>query len=149
MPSASPTLTRRSGWADHIHCDLRSNVSGVKDASILQFLGARFSAIVETSPACKRLRFVQEMLHRNVPASRSRRQCSMRRPPVICIFISICIWTMAAQLTPKSNGSCGVAASGVESCDWMSAIDMRKDVTTQSQMLPVHGDNGCKIPITS
>ena len=56
----------------------------------------------------------------------------MRRLPVICIFISICIGTMAAQVTPKSNGSCGVAASGVESCDWMSAIDIRKDVTTQT-----------------
>lgn len=56
----------------------------------------------------------------------------MRRLPVICIFISICIGTMAAQVTPKSNGSCGVTASGVESCDWMSAIDIRKDVTTQT-----------------
>ena len=50
----------------------------------------------------------------------------MRRLPAICLFISISIVTATAQIMPKSSGSCGVAASGVASCDWISTINIRK-----------------------
>jgi len=55
----------------------------------------------------------------------------MRRLPAICVFISISIVTAAAQIMPKSSGSCGVAASGVASCDWVSTINIRKATTSQ------------------
>lgn len=32
---------------------------------------------------------------------------------------------------PKFSGSCGVAASGVASCDWVSTISIRKAATSQ------------------
>jgi hypothetical protein len=37
---------------------------------------------------------------------------------------------------PTSNGSCGVAASGVASCDWISAINIRQGVTRQTTDKP-------------
>lgn len=54
----------------------------------------------------------------------------MRRLPAICVFISISIVTAAAQIMPKSSGSCGVAPSGVTSCDWVSTINIRKAATS-------------------
>jgi hypothetical protein len=56
----------------------------------------------------------------------------MRRLPAICLFISISIVTAAAQIMPKSRGSCGVAASSVASCDWVSAINTRRAATSQT-----------------
>jgi hypothetical protein len=56
----------------------------------------------------------------------------MRRVPAICVFISISIITAAAQIMPKSSGSCGVAASGMASCDWISTINIRKAATSQT-----------------
>jgi hypothetical protein len=56
----------------------------------------------------------------------------MRRLPVSCVFISICIVTATAQIMPKSGGSCGVAASGVASCDWSSTIKIRKAATSRT-----------------
>jgi hypothetical protein len=55
----------------------------------------------------------------------------MRRLPAICVFISFSILTAAAQIMPTSSGSCRVAASGVASCDWISAINIRKAATSQ------------------
>jgi len=55
----------------------------------------------------------------------------MRRLPAIYVFISISIVTPAAQIMPKSSGSCGVAASGAASCDWVSTINIRKAATSQ------------------
>jgi hypothetical protein len=56
----------------------------------------------------------------------------MRRLPAICVYISISIVTGGAQIMPKSSGSCGVAASGVASCDWISALNVRKAATSQT-----------------
>lgn len=75
----------------------------------------------------------------------------MQRLPAICIFISICIATTAAQIMPKSNGSCGVAASGVASCDWISEINIRRDVTSQTteeRSNPVH-DSDTALVVTT
>lgn len=55
----------------------------------------------------------------------------MRRLPAICAFIWISVVTAAAQVMPKFSGSCGVAASGVASCDWVSTISIRKAATSQ------------------
>jgi len=56
----------------------------------------------------------------------------MRRLPAICVFISISIVTATAQIMPKSSGSCGIAASGVASCDWISTINIRKAATSRT-----------------
>lgn len=55
----------------------------------------------------------------------------MRRLPAICTFVSMSIVMAAAQITPKSSGSCAVAASGVADCNWISAIEIRKRSTSQ------------------
>jgi hypothetical protein len=56
----------------------------------------------------------------------------MRRPTAICVFFSISIVTAAAQIMPESSGSCGVAASGVKSCDWISTVNLRKAAASQT-----------------
>ena len=56
----------------------------------------------------------------------------MRRLPAICVLTSISIITGAAQTMPKSSGSCGVAASAVASCNWISTINIRKASTSQT-----------------
>ena len=56
----------------------------------------------------------------------------MRRLPAIFVFISISTVTAAAQIIPKSSGSCGVAASGVASCDWISTINIRRAASRQT-----------------
>jgi hypothetical protein len=55
----------------------------------------------------------------------------MRQLLAIYLFISILSAMMAAQIMPKSTGSCGVSASGLESCDWISAINIRKAPTSR------------------
>ena len=51
----------------------------------------------------------------------------MRYLPAFCLFVLLSSLTAAAQILPTSNGSCGIGASGVMSCDWMSGISFRKD----------------------
>jgi mannose-6-phosphate isomerase-like protein (cupin superfamily) len=50
----------------------------------------------------------------------------MRYLPSFCLFVLLSSLTTAAQILPTSNGSCGIGASGVMSCDWMSGISLRK-----------------------
>lgn len=50
----------------------------------------------------------------------------MRYVPAFGLFVLLSSLTTAAQILPTSNGSCGIGASGVMSCDWMSAISLRK-----------------------
>ena len=54
----------------------------------------------------------------------------MRRLPAVCVFVLLSISTASTQIMPTSSGSCGVAASGVASCDWISAVNIRKAVPT-------------------
>ena len=75
---------------------------------------------------------LQEMFRRSVPSSGRKEAVPMRRLPAICTFISICIMTATAQIMPKSSGSCGVAASGVASCNWISTINISKATTSQT-----------------
>jgi hypothetical protein len=51
----------------------------------------------------------------------------MRYLPACCLFVLLSSLTAAAQILPTSNGSCGIGASGVMSCDWMSGISLQKD----------------------
>ena len=51
----------------------------------------------------------------------------MRYLSAFCLFVLLSSLTAAAQILPTSNGSCGISASGVMSCDWMSKISLRND----------------------
>jgi hypothetical protein len=44
----------------------------------------------------------------------------MRYVQMFCLFLLISALTATAQVFPSSNGSCRVAASGLEGCNWMS-----------------------------
>jgi len=50
----------------------------------------------------------------------------MRYVTAFCLFVLLSGHSTEAQVLPTSNGSCGISASGAESCDWMSAITLRK-----------------------
>jgi hypothetical protein len=56
----------------------------------------------------------------------------MRYVTVFCLFILLIGHSSEAQVLPTSNGSCRISASGVESCNWISAITLRKAVTTKT-----------------
>ncbi len=44
----------------------------------------------------------------------------MRHAQMFCLFLLISALTATAQVFPSSNGSCRVAASGHEGCQWMT-----------------------------
>jgi len=46
----------------------------------------------------------------------------MRNLTSLCLFVVLSSFTAVAQVLPSSNGSCRVTASGLESCNWMSAV---------------------------
>jgi hypothetical protein len=48
----------------------------------------------------------------------------MRYMSTFCSFVLLSGLTTAAQILPKSNGSCRVTASGLESCDFMSGVSL-------------------------
>jgi hypothetical protein len=56
----------------------------------------------------------------------------MRYVTAFCLFVLLSGHSSEAQILPTSNGSCGISASGVESCDWMSAVTLRKAGTTKT-----------------
>jgi hypothetical protein len=53
----------------------------------------------------------------------------MRYVTAFCLFLFLTGHSSEAQVLPTSNGSCGISASGVQSCDWISAL--RKAGTTK------------------
>ena len=54
----------------------------------------------------------------------------MRYGQVVCVLALLSGLGATAQTLPKLNGSCSVSASGLESCDWMSAITLRRKTDT-------------------
>jgi hypothetical protein len=56
----------------------------------------------------------------------------MRYVTAFGLFILLSGHNSEAQVLPTSNGSCGITASGVESCNWISAITLRKAATTKT-----------------
>ena len=56
----------------------------------------------------------------------------MRYVTAFCLFALLSGHNTEAQVLPTSNGSCGISASGVQSCDWMSAITLRKLASTKT-----------------
>lgn len=56
----------------------------------------------------------------------------MRYLTAFCLLILLSGRSSEAQVLPTSNGSCGISASGLESCDWMSAITLRKAGKTKT-----------------
>ena len=53
----------------------------------------------------------------------------MRCVTAFCLFILLSGHRSETQVLPTSNGSCRISASGVQSCDWISAL--RKAATTK------------------
>jgi hypothetical protein len=60
----------------------------------------------------------------------------MRYVTAFCLFILLSGHSSEAQVLPTSNGSCAISASGLEDCDWMSAITLRKAGTTKTADTP-------------
>jgi hypothetical protein len=56
----------------------------------------------------------------------------MRYSTAFFLFILLSGHRGEAQVLPTSNGSCGISTSGLESCDWMSAVTLRKAGTTKT-----------------
>jgi mannose-6-phosphate isomerase-like protein (cupin superfamily) len=56
----------------------------------------------------------------------------MRYVAAFCLFIFLIGCSGEAQVLPTSNGSCGISASGVESCNWISAITLREAFTAKT-----------------
>jgi hypothetical protein len=56
----------------------------------------------------------------------------MRYVTAFCLFVLLLGHSGEAQVLPTSNGSCGISTSGLESCDWMSAITLQKSGTTKA-----------------
>jgi hypothetical protein len=56
----------------------------------------------------------------------------MRYATVFCLFILLGGHYSEAQVLPTSNGSCGISASGVESCNSISAITLRNAGRTKT-----------------
>lgn len=54
----------------------------------------------------------------------------MRYVPMFCLFAVLTSPSAKAQVLPTSNGSCTVAASGLQGCNWISAVTLRRKVTT-------------------
>lgn len=50
----------------------------------------------------------------------------MRHLQILCLFALISAIATSAQMFPSSNGSCTVAAGGVEGCNWVSTIDLHR-----------------------
>jgi hypothetical protein len=50
----------------------------------------------------------------------------MRHPQILCVLVLISTLAATAQVFPSSNGSCTVAASGVEGCNWLSAVNLHR-----------------------
>jgi mannose-6-phosphate isomerase-like protein (cupin superfamily) len=58
----------------------------------------------------------------------------MRYMSAFCLFVLLSGLTAAAQVLPKSNGSCRVTASGLESCDFMSGVSTHSVDDEQSAL---------------
>lgn len=52
----------------------------------------------------------------------------MRNAPMLCFLALLSSLCAAAQIFPASTGSCSVAASGAEGCNWMSGVSLRKGI---------------------
>jgi len=50
----------------------------------------------------------------------------MRHLPMFCLFALLCGLGATAQVLPASSGSCSVAPSGLQGCNWMSGVPLRK-----------------------
>jgi hypothetical protein len=57
---------------------------------------------------------------------------AMRYLSAFCLFILLGGRSSEAQVLPTSNGSCAISASGLQDCDWISAITLRKAGTTKT-----------------
>jgi hypothetical protein len=68
----------------------------------------------------------------------------MRTLPALCLIVVFGGFICSAQVLPTANGSCGVSASGVMDCDWVSAANLRRQgVPTKATATPV--DKGSQL----
>jgi hypothetical protein len=49
----------------------------------------------------------------------------MRYVPAFCLLL-LFSHSAAGQVLPTSNGSCSVSPSGLQSCDWVTGVSLRK-----------------------
>ena len=49
----------------------------------------------------------------------------MRFMSAFYLFAVLSVAPTSAQVLPSSSGSCGVSASGLESCEWLSTPPLR------------------------
>jgi mannose-6-phosphate isomerase-like protein (cupin superfamily) len=55
----------------------------------------------------------------------------MRYVPMFCVFALLSGLSAKAQVLPAASGSCTVAASGVQGCNWVSAVSLRRATTSK------------------
>jgi hypothetical protein len=56
----------------------------------------------------------------------------MRHVPMFSLFALLSGLTATAQVLPPSSGSCNVAASGLQGCNWMSGVSLRKTTASKT-----------------
>jgi hypothetical protein len=62
----------------------------------------------------------------------------MRFVPMFCLFALLTGLTATAQVLPTSTGSCTVAASGLQGCNWMSGVSLRKATASKTTGVANH-----------
>jgi len=66
----------------------------------------------------------------------------MRHLPAFCLLVLCNSLIATAQVLPTSTGSCGITALGLESCDWMSAVNLRRMDTSKPADVANHDHSG-------
>jgi mannose-6-phosphate isomerase-like protein (cupin superfamily) len=56
----------------------------------------------------------------------------MRYVPMFSLFALLSGLTAMAQVLPTSSGSCSIAASGLQGCNWMSGVSLRKATASKT-----------------
>ncbi len=56
----------------------------------------------------------------------------MRYVTAFCVFVLLSSHSIEAQVLPTSSGACSISASGLESCEWLSALTSRKAAMTKT-----------------
>jgi hypothetical protein len=75
----------------------------------------------------------------------------MRRLTLLCVFVVLGVGSTEAQVLPSSSGSCGVSASGVMGCNWISAIDLKRETPKKGSPSPdvsAHSDERPALVVT-
>jgi mannose-6-phosphate isomerase-like protein (cupin superfamily) len=69
----------------------------------------------------------------------------MRYVPAFCLLL-LFSHSAAGQVLPASNGSCSVSTSGLQSCDWVTGVSLRK--ANSSKPIDANGDSDSGLFVT-